>query len=1134
MTSFNKILKYLVLFMPFLGFTQLYGQINFSLQSQYKYLKGTEAVNLSSDWMTPAFDDSAWDTGVAPFRYGDGTGGTELTDMQGNYSTVFMRTKFDVQQLSLIKSALLTFDWDDGFILWINGFEITKQQAPATVAYDALASDLHESGVPESFTFNAADLHLVEGQNTIAVLGCNISLAGSSDFYYDMSIVAQPEQSDLTEFVDSLGLTFSKPSGFYQSSFNLTIASPVADAQIVYTLDGSNPQNSLTSIKTTATATITIDPSSTDHRGTTPAVVVRASITKNGYKPSKPEARTYIYLENVKKQTYPGWDWPDWNVNGQEIDYDMDPDVVNSTQYRNQINNALLDIPTISIITDNANLFDPAKGIYVNALSQGSAWERECSVELINPDGSPGFNVDAGLRIRGGWSRHDNYPKHAFRLFFRQDYGPGELDFPLFENEGVDHFDKVDLRCAQNYSWSNYEGEHNTFIREVFLRDAQGEAGEPYTRTRYYHLYLNGMYWGLFETQERSEARWAADYIGGDVEDWDVIKKGDDGSVLATDGTLDSWHQIYNIINTSSIDNARYFRLEGKDANGVPAKNSEILVDIDNLIDYMINIFYSGNFDAPVTIWGGNNSINNLYMLKNREDKTKGYIFMVHDAEHTMMTVGTSGPGTVGLYENRVNLAYRKDATMTKPSFYSFNPQWLHQMLSTNKEYRQRFADRVWRQFNGNGIFTENACIERLNKRADMIDMAIIGESARWGDAHTGTAYTKDNAWLPELDVLRDDYFPYRTDIVKGQLQEYDLYPSVEAPVVKESGSEIIDPKVYINGPVTINISSSDGDIYYTLNGKDPRKIGGSPAGYAIKIPTGTSLSIPESAVLKARVFKNNKWSALNEIHFIANQTDYSHFKVTELHYHPAPTIVGTDTTSGSNYEFIEFKNTGDVSAINLTGLVIDSAIYYEFPDDYLLAPQQFFVVASKPKKFYDRHGWLASGNFKKNFSNSGEEVLVTNKTGNRIIDFYYTDKFPWVEQADGKGPSMVSVEDNPSGDPNNAAYWKASRYDDGSPFYNDSDNVGVDETFAGLTNASVNIYPNPTSDIFTIQADATKIQKLNLKIIDLNGATLYQTSFANQTQISLSQLGVSYGIYFVKIEGQTISETRKMVYTPE
>ena len=61
-------------------------------------------------------------------------------------------------------------------------------------------------------------------------------------------------------------------------------------------------------------------------------------------------------------------------------------------------------------------------------------------------------------------------------------------------------------------------------VREVFSRDTQRDMNQPYTRSRYYHLYLNGMYWGLFQSQERSEARYAESYFGGSEEEYDVVK----------------------------------------------------------------------------------------------------------------------------------------------------------------------------------------------------------------------------------------------------------------------------------------------------------------------------------------------------------------------------------------------------------------------------------------------------------------------------------------------------------------------------------------------------------------------------------------------------------------------------------
>ena len=171
-------------------------------------------------------------------------------------------------------------------------------------------------------------------------------------------------------------------------------------------------------------------------------------------------------------------------------------------------------------------------------------------MELIDAKSSNGFQVNAGVRIRGGYSRMSSNPKHAFRFFFREVYGNSKLYYPLFENEGATEFDKVDLRTAQNYSWSIDGGNHNTFLRDIFSRDSQRDMEQPYTRGRYYHLFLNGMYWGLFQSEERPEARYAETYFGDSKEDYDVIKV----TVIswpyyniATDGNMDAWTELWNL-----------------------------------------------------------------------------------------------------------------------------------------------------------------------------------------------------------------------------------------------------------------------------------------------------------------------------------------------------------------------------------------------------------------------------------------------------------------------------------------------------------------------------------------------------------------------------------------------------------
>jgi hypothetical protein len=55
--------------------------------------------------------------------------------------------------------------------------------------------------------------------------------------------------------------------------------------------------------------------------------------------------------------------------------------------------------------------------------------------------------------------------------------------------------------------------------------------------------------------------------------------------------------------------------------------------------------------------------------------------------------------------------------------------------------------------------------------------VAIIAESARWGDAQRGSPFTKDDHWTPEIDTVLGEWFPARTAIVIEQLRDLDLYP---------------------------------------------------------------------------------------------------------------------------------------------------------------------------------------------------------------------------------------------------------------------------------------------------------------------------------------------------------------------
>jgi concanavalin A-like lectin/glucanase superfamily protein/CotH protein/lamin tail-like protein/chitobiase/beta-hexosaminidase-like protein/Fn3 domain-containing protein len=653
---------------------------------------------------------------------------------------------------------------------------------------------------------------------------------------------------------------------------------------------------------------------------------LRASAFYRDWLPSDIATQTYVFLDKVVRQSPdgspPGPGWPSGTVNDQILDYGMDPDVVYHPDYEDDIDDALVAIPSISLVTELSNLFDPLTGIYVNAQQEGPSWERPVSMEILYPDGREGIQIDAGLRIRGGYSRTGNNPKHAFRLFFRKEYGPGKLHYPLFEDEGVDEFDNIDLRCSQNYSWSFDGSPENTCVREVFSRDLQGEMGQPYTRSRYYHLYLNGQYWGLYMTQERSEASYAESYFGGLKEDYDVIKVEDDAgyTITATDGTTNIYYWVWwKGENEGFTSDAPYYGIQGLYPDGTLNPTGVRKVDIDNLIDCMLNVFYVGDYDSPVSNFLGNDRPNNYYAIYNRVHPD-GFKFFRHDAEHTWNDYNGWGYDRTGPFP-------------AGDQFQYFNPQWLHQRLAEHPEYRVRIGDRAHKYFFNNGLMTPAVSQARMLRRAQQIEMAIIAESARWGDSKVSSPYTKAH-WEAEVnkvlyssgDPMNPYYIPARTDLVVNQLRSKGWYPSVAAPVfsiggVYQHGGEVAED----NNELSMDNPNGSGTIYYTLDGRDPRQIN---TGNAVGTVYSGPIFLTQSSHAKARVLQGGTWSALNEAKYGMGPVA-ENLRITEIMYHPAdPNLVGY---TREDFEFIELKNIG-ASAIKLAFAAFTKGIHFTFP----------------------------------------------------------------------------------------------------------------------------------------------------------------------------------------------------------
>jgi hypothetical protein len=591
---------------------------------------------------------------------------------------------------------------------------------------------------------------------------------------------------------------FLTDRGFYADPFNLVITTGTPGATVRYTLDGSKPTPSSGLVYT---GPLTISTTST----------VRAIATFSNWLPTNIDTHTYLFIEDVVQQPAdpPGWpsDWGFDSQVGQNVasDYEMDPRVLNDTNGLGvyTVQEALRDIPTVAISMNQADISGGTGGVLTNPRGR---FERECSIEYILPDGTTGFQEDCKIETQGNSSRTPNrMQKHSMRLTFTSEFGIPKLEYPLFPESEVEEFNKLVLRACFTDSWalntwssSRYRPNDSQYTRDVWMKDSMTDMGHASGHGKFVHLYYNGLYFGVHDFTERIEDDWYANHLGGEKEDWKVNK---DHAVTEAGP---HWNAMMSLLNGSITNNATYEQVKD-------------YLDLDNYIDYMLLHFYADAEDWPTK---------NGYAAVNSISGDGKFRFQVWDQEIALDKFSW----------NRYNSSSGSGAPF--------------QRLRLNNEFRILFADRVHKHMFNGGELSESRSIARFMGLSNEIDKAIVAESARWGDTQDNTPYgntpgtstnidadyypptvnnpiyfTREQHWITERDVVTQHYIPILHDegdsrSIVRELRARNLYPSLNAPIYSQHGGVV--PTGH-----DLMVTASTGSIYFTLDGSDPRLVGG-------------------------------------------------------------------------------------------------------------------------------------------------------------------------------------------------------------------------------------------------------------------------------------------------------------------
>ena len=796
-------------------------------------------------------------------------------------------------------------------------------------------------------------------------------------------------------------VAFSEPHGYKTESFELTLSCADPEAAIYYTLDGTSP----------TTASILY----TNAIPISKTTVVRAAVPDPTSVLQFDTSATYIFLDDVlaqeqsKNAPETAVGFPDsGTVKSHKMLYGMRQDVVTGADRDRLLRGFTNSIATISLVIDPENLFNSSTGIYVNPAGRGEEWERQTMLEQINPlDPADGFSMPAGLRIRGSNSRTSSRPKHALRLFFRSSYGMSSLEHKMFPGEPdkeAGEYDKIDLRCSQNFSWAGETSSADTFIHEVFSRDSQRDMGQFHTRSRYYNLFINGQYWGLYQTQERGDEHFAESYAGGDSLDWDVIKTtthDNEKYVLEADeGTLDAWSNLWStvVVNEAGLSaDAIYQRVLGNNPDGTRNAAYPELLNPTNLMAYVLITHYIVDGDGPVT--PQSKHLNNMYALYDRTDgptSVHGFFHLRHDAE---MSFGKRG--SVGYTADPTGWGSGDPTTVDSFNKYDafwntlegFSPVKLHWELEKSAAYRRACADQFDKFFiRPGGAMTTEKNIERFAKRMAEIDDAIVCEAARWGKGPdgTGSGFSRDT-WLNACRTCTNGFLAVRMPYMISQYRARGWYPSFDTPrvvngsgVIYAEGGEVpYLEKVYLT-------ADAEGTTYYTLDGSDPMDAG------AIEYD-GNGFSIPdEGATIRARTLKAGEWSALEEVTLESDVPNDQRYGIRIA-------AMLTAAVNDPADEFIVLTNTLD-RAVDLEGL----SIWSEKAGKALTKLAEFTESTNLPAggtiTLTQPANWIGDAKLK----NGGIYVELHDYNGKRIQNTYVdSESWFWTGEYDEKGKKV-------------------------------------------------------------------------------------------------------------------------------
>ncbi len=227
--------------------------------------------------------------------------------------------------------------------------------------------------------------------------------------------------------------------------------------------------------------------------------------------------------------------------------------------------------PLVSVVIDNADLYDPDTGIVTNPEKHGKVWERPAFFSYFE-GGELRFASGIGLRLHGGKTRFFDMEK-SFRAYFRDIYGESSLVSNIvFENS------HIPLTCVVLHN----DRRDKWHLVNPLAYDIAARLGAITVRTKPARFFLNGVFQGVYVLKEHLDEAYLSAHYGHDQFIFQSTKE---------DGTPKKLKRQDRMI---FVDFQQWARQE------TPLTMQEVQqrVNIDNLVSWVLSIAFCSPTDA--------------------------------------------------------------------------------------------------------------------------------------------------------------------------------------------------------------------------------------------------------------------------------------------------------------------------------------------------------------------------------------------------------------------------------------------------------------------------------------------------------------------------------------------------------